>query len=44
MESFWIRDYPSPLVNHKERRKKALSLYESSKEYAREVEQYEERD
>jgi deoxyribodipyrimidine photo-lyase len=38
------KDYPSPLVNHKERRKKALSLYESSKEYAREVEQYEERD
>ena len=37
-------DYPLPIVNHKEQRKKALSVYESSKEYAREVEQYEERD
>lgn len=35
------KDYPKPIVNHKERRKKAISMYESSKEYAREVQSYE---
>lgn len=29
--------YPKPIVNHKERRKKALATYESSKEYAQET-------
>lgn len=30
-------DYPKPIVNHKERRRKALATYESSKEYAQET-------
>lgn len=32
------KDYPRPIVDHKERRKRAISVYEASKEYAREVE------
>ncbi|MDU5336784.1 deoxyribodipyrimidine photo-lyase [Enterococcus sp.] len=36
------QDYPSPIVNHKERRKRAISMYEASKEYAREVQAHEE--
>lgn len=36
------QDYPTPIVPHKERRKKAISMYESSKEYAREVQALEE--
>ncbi|MEO1770656.1 cryptochrome/photolyase family protein [Candidatus Enterococcus ferrettii] len=30
-------DYPSPIVNHKEARRKALSAYEGSREFAKEV-------
>lgn len=34
-------DYPLPIVDHKDRRKKAIAKYEASKEYAREVQEHE---
>ncbi|MHC5372833.1 cryptochrome/photolyase family protein [Enterococcus sp. LJL120] len=37
-------DYPKPIVDHKERRKQAISKYEASKEFARETSEGKQKD